>query len=236
MNNTIAIMQPYIFPYLGYFCLIDASDVFVFYDDVNFIQKGWINRNQILVDGAPYRFTVPLSNSSQNQLICDVKTNSFAYFKKKFCRQIELAYKSAPFYNNGMMYLQEVFNTEHAFIADFAISSITNFYKLIGIDKTFLRSSQSFSDSKGFEKADRLIKITKQLRSDRYINALGGTTIYDKLYFLDKGIHLSFVKPRLLEYQQVKSNNFSSGLSIIDVVMHNRLDDVLRMIKSYELV
>jgi len=65
----ISIMQPYIFPYLGYFHLIEASDRFIFYDDVNFIRKGWINKNKILLNGNDFTFTVPLSKASQNKLI-----------------------------------------------------------------------------------------------------------------------------------------------------------------------
>ena len=67
-----AIMQPYIFPYIGYFQLIDAVDTFVFYDDVNFIKRGWINRNKLLVNGEEHMFTVALSNVSQNKLINEI--------------------------------------------------------------------------------------------------------------------------------------------------------------------
>jgi hypothetical protein len=65
----LAIMQPYLFPYLGYFQLIEAADKFVIYDDVAFIKQGWINRNQILLHGRPHLFSVPLQSASSHVLI-----------------------------------------------------------------------------------------------------------------------------------------------------------------------
>jgi len=67
----IAIMQPYVFPFIGYFQLISAVDKFVLYDDVNYINRGWINRNNLLVNGVPYLFSIPLKHASQNRLIND---------------------------------------------------------------------------------------------------------------------------------------------------------------------
>ena len=67
----IAIMQPYFFPYIGYWQLIHAVDHFVIYDDVNYIKGGWINRNRILINGKPAYITVPLHKASAFKRICD---------------------------------------------------------------------------------------------------------------------------------------------------------------------
>ena len=69
----IAIMQPYIFPYIGYFQLINAVDTFVFYDDVKFIKRGWINRNKILVNGEESLITFPCIKVSQNKEIREIE-------------------------------------------------------------------------------------------------------------------------------------------------------------------
>ena len=68
----VAIMQPYFFPYIGYFQLINAVDKFIIYDDVNYINRGWINRNQVLINGKESYITVPLKDASQNKLIKDI--------------------------------------------------------------------------------------------------------------------------------------------------------------------
>ena len=77
-------MQPYLFPYLGYYNLASASDIFVFYDDVNYIKRGWINRNNILVNGQANKFSVPLSEVSQNKLIKDTNIQNYDEFKEGF--------------------------------------------------------------------------------------------------------------------------------------------------------
>ena len=77
-------MQPYVFPYIGYMQLVHAADKFVFYDDVNFIKKGWINRNSIMLNDGSYRFTIPLKGQSQNSLIKDIEPLNLEVFKEKF--------------------------------------------------------------------------------------------------------------------------------------------------------
>ena len=70
---NIAIMQPYFFPYIGYFQLMHRVDKFVVLDDVNYINRGWINRNRLMLNGAAHFFTIPLKSASQNKLICDLE-------------------------------------------------------------------------------------------------------------------------------------------------------------------
>lgn len=237
MDHTVAIMQPYIFPYIGYFCLIQESNTFVFYDDVNYIMRGWINRNQILLNGSPYRFSIPLLHASQNDLICDVKTLPISSFKSKFLKQIEYAYKKSPFYEAGLHYIDTVLNPGYSYIFEFAIASIEKFCQYIELeDKNFLRSSQHFSESRPLPKADRLIHITQALGASRYINAIGGTSLYNKSYFYGKGISLAFVKPKLLEYKQTCTQEFISNLSIIDVIMNTDITNIKNMLQSYSLV
>lgn len=229
-------MQPYAFPYIGYFCLCQASDIFVFLDDVNFIQKGWINRNQILINGRPYRFTIPLEHASQNELICKTTTHSFDTFKVKFIKQIEQAYKKSVFYQSGLEYVNRVLSKDSVCIADLAINSIIEAFDILDIKKSFFRSSTSFPDTRHLLKEDRLIQITKNLNSDRYLNAIGGLALYDRGYFLERSIELSFIKPHLSEYKQPGTAEFIGNLSIIDIFMNNHPDDIRSMLDYYDVV
>src|SRR5690606_3799363 len=99
----IAIMQPYLFPYLGYFQLINAVETFVFYDDVNFIKRGWINRNQILVDNKAALFTVPLKKASQNKLINEIDMAIDEKWLSQFFKTIEQNYKNAPYFDDTFL-------------------------------------------------------------------------------------------------------------------------------------
>lgn len=229
-------MQPYIFPYVGYFCLIEESDIFVFYDDVNFITRGWINRNKILINGSPYSFTIPLSNGSQNELICNVNTHHLENFKLRFLKQIQQAYGKSPYYEVGRKYVLDVLSANQDSIADVAIKSIEMFYELIGVSKNFVRSSACFPDTRGMGRADRLIEITKLLDSDSYVNSIGGVDLYEKSYFSSKGVSLSFLRPILKDYKQTGTREHVSGLSIIDLLMNNDIEDIKLHLQSYELV
>ena len=236
MAPTVAIMQPYVFPYLGYFSLLEASDVFVVYDDVNYIPRGWINRNRLLINGAEYTFTIPVANASQNDLIHEVRLHGYAGFRQKFLRQVRLAYGRAAAFDAGFSYVEAVMTAGRETISEIAIASIEQAVKLLGLDKRIVRSSAVASESRGMERAERLIAITNAFGSASYVNAMGGTALYDKRYFLERGVTLSFVSPRLREYPQVRTGGFVPGLSIIDVLMNNPSELVVEMFKDYELV
>ena len=234
MNRTVAVMQPYVFPYVGYFSLIEASDIFVFYDDVHFIQQGWINRNRILVNGQPFRFTIPLSNGSSNELIMDVRTHGFERFRTKFIRQVGQAYTKSPFRDTALAYIEDVFSGDCALIADIAMRSVTEFYKLLGVERTFHRSSVLSPESRGHGRSDRLIEMTRLCNADSYVNSAAGEALYDRTYFRERGIELRFFTPELAAYEQPGVSPFVPGLSIIDAVMNNSIDELKVLISHYE--
>ncbi|MFW5701046.1 MAG: WbqC family protein, partial [Cyclobacteriaceae bacterium] len=122
----LAIMQPYLFPYIGYFQLIHAVDKFVFYDDVDFIKQGWISRNNILLNNQFFTFTVPLVSISSNQKInrTEIHLHQYQNWRKKFFKTLNQAYKKAPFYKVVMPIIDEVFGAEHKYINDLARESI----------------------------------------------------------------------------------------------------------------
>ena len=98
----LAIMQPYFLPYIGYFQLMAAVDKFVLLDDVNFINRGWINRNRIAVNDEPYWITIPLAKASQNRLINELEIIDDPSWKRKVVRTVELNYKRAPFLDTAL--------------------------------------------------------------------------------------------------------------------------------------
>ena len=218
--RRLSIMQPYIFPYLGYFHLIESTDQIVFYDDVNYIKRGWINRNRILFNNSDFLFTIPVEKASQNKLINEIRPLIDSNFNNKFFSQIETAYKKAPYYYAVVEILKTVFSKKYANIADLAISSVTSVYGYLDKDIQWTKSSISSPETKGMDKADRLIQITKNLGYQKYINAIGGQELYQKEYFNNKGVKLNFVKSQKVDYKQF-NNDFIPWLSIIDILMFN---------------
>ncbi len=216
-DRTVAIMQPYFFPYIGYYQLVYATDTFVFYDDVAYIKGGWINRNRILINGQPIYVTVPLQGSSQNRLINHIH---LVDNRTKLLRTIDLAYRKAPFFAETMVPVTEVLARPVTQIGELAMASVTAIMDHLGIQRAYRVSSNDFPHTKALSRADRLIAIAQECGAAHYVNAIGGRELYDKAYFEKKGLTLVFLKPVIDEYRQF-GGPFQPGLSIIDVLMFN---------------
>lgn len=231
----VAVMQPYFFPYIGYFQLINAVDVFVFYDDVNYIKKGWINRNRILVNGKDKLFTIPLKDASQNKIINEGDILLESPEVGKILETVKQNYRKAAFFPEAFPIIEKVFRSEKSNIGDLAILSVQAVNEYLGITTILKRSSMDFAHTKGLERAERLIAICKQVRAEKYINAIGGQELYTKAYFASEGIDLKFIKSEPIHYKQF-DNDFLPWLSIIDVLMFNSVDDSRKMLTNYTLL
>ena len=216
----IAIMQPYLFPYLGYFQLIAKVDKFIFYDDVFFIKNGWINRNRLIISGQQKYFTIPLLNGSSNTLIKDVLIGSNANLEiKKILKSIEYSYCKSPFYCEIFPIIERVLKTDSNSISTIAKLSILVVLKYLDVECEFTESSVKYPNT-DLKSVDRILNICELEKADEYINLPGGKSLYDEKLFRKKGIKLTFIEPNLLPYAQT-IKDFIPGLSIIDIVMNN---------------
>jgi hypothetical protein len=233
----LAIMQPYLFPYFGYFQLINTVDKFIIYDDVQYIKGGWINRNRILLNTQAHLFTFSIKNDSTflniNQRYF---TNKLDKEKEKFFKIVDSAYSKAPFYSSTKKLLECILLTDelNVSVSDMITQSLILICNYLDISTQFYTSSEIDKDNtlKGEE---RVIAINKCLGSKHYINSIGGETLYSKDVFKENGITLSFIKPKLVEYKQFE-NQFVPWLSIIDVLMFNSVEKIREMLKEYELI
>ena len=225
-------MQPYFFPYIGYFQLVNAVDKFIFYDDVNFIKRGWINRNNIIINNTPKYITIQLKGASQNKPINEVE---FTDNRKKVKNSIQMAYKKAPFYNDVWPVIEEILGIKTQNISKQAIYSVEKVCEYLSINTNFEISSQTYHQTKGMNKADRLIEICRINGAATYINPIGGKELYKKETFKAVNIELHFLKTIFTEYKQFK-NEFIPALSIIDVMMFNSVEEIHKMLDNYELV
>jgi hypothetical protein len=234
IEETLSVMQPYAFPYFGYFCLIQSSSEIVFYDDVNFIKGGWINRNRILVNDKPTIFNVFLSGASSFKEIREIQLLNNDSMTSKTLKSIHQSYKNAPFFQIAYPHIERVFLEQKGNIADFAIASIQAIYDYIGIQFKYRKSSVDFSHTKGEDKVDRLVHMCEELGYKNYVNVMGGRGLYTKEGFEERGINLYFNKPTLTEYNQ--NTEFHPYLSIIDVMMFCSPEEIRRMINKYETI
>ena len=234
VEETLSVMQPYAFPYFGYFCLIQSSNEIVFYDDVNFIKGGWINRNKILINDKPNIFNIFLSGASSFKEIREIELLRDDKKILSTLRTIQQSYKNAPYFRDVFPIITKVFIESEGNIADFAIASIQAVYDYLGLTLKYKKSSVDFPHTKGEDKVDRLVHMCKDLGYKNYINVMGGRELYTKEVFAERGINLYFNKPILTEYDQ--NTEFNPYLSIIDIMMFCSPEQIKEMINKYEII
>lgn len=232
----LAIMQPYLFPYIGYYQLINLVDKFVVYDDVNFIKQGWINRNSILVNGKPYLFTVPLENQSSFSKINKTQIHSKFYpiWKKKFLKTIEQNYNKAPNFKEVFPLIQSTFDIESNSLSALATHSLKIVANYIGITTVFEDSSAIYQNQ-DLSSQSRVLDICEKEKASVYINPIGGLELYSENDFVQHNIKLHFLKSETINYQQLGSE-FVPNLSIIDVLMFNDINTIKGFLTNYELI
>ncbi len=228
-------MQPYFFPYIGYFQMINAVDSFVFYNDVNYINRGWINRNKIFSNNKELLFTLPLKEASQNKLIKDIEIAALDKWRTKFLKTLHLSYFKAPFFEEVCSIIKPCLDSNDGNLSSVAMNSVIQVSNYLKLNTVFEVSSEKYADTKGLDKALRLIEICKRNNTTTYINAIGGSDLYDKSFFKQHEIELAFIKPNPISYNQFK-NDFVPWLSIIDVLMFNSVEEVKIMLDNYELI
>ena len=216
-------MQPYLFPYIGYWQLINAVNEFVVYDDVNYISRGWINRNNILVDGKAKMVTLALSKASINKRINEIGIASELGTKEAFLNAIARAYRKAPFYGEVFPILEKVILNPENNIAQYILTSIESICSYLEIPTKILLSSEIPKDN-SLRGDDKIVRICEILGAETYINPSGGMAIYDEEKFRKKNIELFFLKADLdrICYTQF-AEPYVGGLSIVDVLMFNSI-------------
>jgi len=230
----LAINQPYIFPYFPYYQLVNYVDKFVIFEDVNFINKGWINRNNILVSGSPILFTIPLEKQSQNKLINEIKIFPDIRWKDKFLKTIQLSYKKAPYFNNIYPIIEQIILNKTEFISEMALDSLIKISEYLEFKTEFIYSSKIDID-KELKGQNKILEICKKENATDYINLIGGIDLYSKDIFKENNIKLSFLKSKPFLYKQFK-NDFIPNLSIIDLLMFNSKDELKDFLNYFELV
>jgi WbqC-like protein len=231
----LAIMQPYVFPYIGYFQLIHSVERFVVYDDVAFIKQGWINRNRILINGQAAFFNVPVKNASsfvpiRNTLIDDGDHNP--RWREKLLRTFEIAYRRSPEFNRVFPLIDSVFNHHATHIGEIAVASLKAVMSYLEIKTDWVDSSVGLASD--FRSEDRVVAICKTQGASEYVNPSGGKELYSRERFERDGLRLRFLDTRPIEYKQF-SDPFVPWLSVIDVLMFNSVSVVRSYLERYDL-
>jgi len=230
MSHRIAIMQPYLFPYIGYFQLMGCVDRFVVYDRIKYTKKGWINRNRLLgVDGGVY-FSLPLKAASDSLDVVD-RVVSDDFDPKSLINRFDAVYRRAPYYAETMELIRSVMLCKDRNLFGFLLEALLQTISHLKMDCSPLRSSEVERQSDELKGQDRVLNICKMLRATHYINPIGGVGLYGANAFESQGVGLYFLRSNLSAYPQFKLP-FVPALSILDVLFFNGCEETLKMISE----
>ena len=226
-------MQPYFLPYIGYFQLINAVDQFVIYDNIQYTKKGWINRNRFLQNGTDYLFTIPIQKGSDFLNISDRKIDS-NFAKVKLLNKLRHAYEKAPFFTTTYPIIEDIIQHKQDNLFLYILNSVILICRFLEIDTTIITSSTILIDHP-LSGQNKVLAFCQKLEADVYINAIGGQELYDKESFKKISCDLQFIKSDQIRYNQF-AQPFVPNLSIVDVMMFNKKEDIRDMLNQYSII
>lgn len=225
----LAIMQPYFFPYTGYWQLIAAVDIFIVYDNIKYTKKGWINRNRFLLKGRDAVFSIPLQKASDSLNIVD-RHLAGNFDRAALINQLAAAYQMAPHFSNTFPLIVKIIENPADNLFEYLHASIVSICLHLDIRTRIIVSSKVDIDHT-LKKQDKVIAFCSALGAATYINSIGGRELYRHEDFSAAQIELRFLEAGLSEYPQHRAP-FIPWLSIIDVLMFNPINETKRLIRE----
>lgn len=252
----LGIMQPYFFPYLGYFQGIHAVDKYILYDNLNFKKEAWMNRNRYLLkNGVSTYFHAPLKKKSSYKKIHEIELVDDDRWKKKFLNSLFLNYKKATCFNQAYPIIEDVLNFKTNKLNELNSLSIISICNYLNIPTEITADSSKYDEievklqDRNLHRYDyqeinlvdwqpkilRIIEICRKENAGVFINSIGGIKLYSKDLFKLNAIDLKFIKPKPIAYKQYEKD-FVANLSIIDVIMFNSIEKIRELLNQYELI
>ncbi len=235
----LGIMQPYFFPYIGYWQLMNAVDEYLIIDDVNYIKGGYINRNKILVNGEPFNFGIPIRKASQNKLINEHEHGIDQACVDKLLTTLRSAYAKAPFFEETYAHVKEVLEyglkSEGLNLGAFLENANRLTAQKLGIETPIYLTSRDVQRDINCKREYMVVDICKRRGATDYYNAIGGTRLYSQHFFRENGLGLRFVQTNDFTYKQFK-DEFVPNLSIIDIMMFCSEEQIADILNAYTLV
>lgn len=232
---VVAVMQPYFFPYLGYYQLARVADHFVFLDDVGFIKQGHINRNSILLNGGAHRFSVPvLAASSFRPINAHLYTGAW----EPLLALLNQAYRKAPQYRAGMALVEAVVRHPDENVARKNARSITLVFDYLGLPLSHSCAGQSPAADPPLRGQERVLALCAQHHAAMYVNAPGGRALYNAAAFEAQGMVLRFLRTLAHSYPQQAAASaapWTPHLSMIDLLMHCAPAQIVELLGCCEL-
>lgn len=234
----IGIMQPYFFPYIGYFSLIKYVDKFIFFDTPQYISHGWVNRNRILDQkGNPDYITVPIKKVSRETPIKEIEISMDKNWRETIVGKLSVYKRKAPNYDAVINFVKDIlYGSEYSNLSELNCMSIERTCEMIGLTNDFSVFSKMDLQIGQVNAPDEwALYITRALQGDIYVNPPGGQSFFDKEKYESNNIKLQFLESRLRPYIQ-RIGRFEPGLSILDAMMFCKNDEIKDMLEDYRII
>jgi len=228
--KTVAIMQPYFLPYIGYLQLISAVDLFIVYDNIKYTKKGWINRNRLLQNDNDVIFSLPLKKDSDSLNVCE-RELAADFNRNKLLHQFKNAYRHAPYFTQTFPLIEQVVDYDQSNLFEFLHHSIVKVCEYLGIT-TKIEISSSINIDHALKNQDKVLALCEVVSASVYVNAIGGIDLYSKETFHDKGLALKFIQSQPFEYPQF-GQAFVPCLSIVDAMMFNSRETIQTYLSTH---
>lgn len=230
---SVGIMQPYFLPYIGYFQLIAAVDIYVLFDNIQYSKQGWMNRNRMLQNGNDAMFSLPLKKDTYT---LDVTNRYLAdnFDPNNLINKLAFSYKKAPFYSEIFPLICDILNFQDLNLFNFLNHSILMVCRYLDVNTKIIYSS-SLPINHALRKQDKVIAICNALNATDYINSIGGIALYDKQAFADANMNLKFIRSDDFIYNQF-DHEFIPWLSILDILMFNDKETVKHQLNKVSFV
>jgi len=250
-------MQPYFFPYIGYFQLINSVDKFLLYEHVTFRCKSWMTRNYIKPNNCTeLMITIPIEDKSSFKTISELRIKNRDSWKHKTLKHLYIGYKKAPHFDEIYSIIKNIMECPHETLHEFNCNSIQAICHSLDINTQLSISHPQYLDfedglnlqynsyhdrinESAFncheKKTARIVHICKEEKASIYHNAINGTKLYSKTDFINSGIELLFIETNPFDYKQF-NHSFAPNLSIIDVLMHCGKLKTKELLNAYRLI
>ncbi|MDF1618116.1 WbqC family protein [Petrocella sp. FN5] len=232
--ESVALMQPYFFPYLGYYSVIDQADVFVVFDEVQYIRQGWMNRNRILSDHGAFAYiNMPVKKAPLKTVIKEIRIQQALPWKEKLRQDLSRYKDQAPYYKEAMEVVEACLAYETDSLTQFHVHSLKQVMAYIGLESRMMVLSELNLELPKIQAPDEWgLYVTLALGGKTYYNPPGGMDFYDPAKYTDHGAQVLFVRNKLKPYNQGR-DCFVPGMSIIDGMMFMPPSELLAQVRQY---
>jgi hypothetical protein len=229
-------MQPYFFPYLGYFDLINQADIWVMYDAAQYIHHGWVNRNRILHPMSGWQYIlVPVRKHPHTAPINRIEVAEEMKWESRFFKQLSHYHMDAPYYSEVIRFLEANLAAPERNLSRLNVNLIRATCDCLGIDTpvhVFSERNPAIRTAQGPENV--ALSICQAYDASEFINPPGGAGLYRAERFAELGIKLTIQDFTNMPYACGRYK-FEPALSIIDVMMWNLPEDIKRYLDAFRM-